>query len=98
MITLAEPENTLTLSESLGVLAYKYPFSLPGFNQLADWLGCNNYILPSQRELAASVFYISKPQSASDLFKHYLFTTLLETKFTVTEQINICRYIKCHSL
>ena len=88
----------LTLRESIAVLTYKQSIQFPTFRTLSEWLGCYQYILPDHRILIESALTLQVQNSSSSIFNQYLFCIILENHYTESEQTNICRYIKCHSL
>ena len=88
----------LTLRESIAVLTYKQSVPFSNFRTLSEWLGCYQYILPDHRILIESALTLQVQNSASSIFNQYLFCIILENHYTESEQTNICRYIKCHSL
>lgn len=87
----------LTLYESLAVLTHKHSLSQTQHKILSEWLGVYKYILPSERTLIEGALCLPIQKTSSAVFKQYLFIVILETNYSESEQINICRYIKCHS-
>ena len=87
----------LTLYESLAIVCYRDSLSHPQFKVLAEWLGVYKYILPDNRLLIEGALSLPIQNTSSAIFKQYLFTIILETNYSESEQTNICRYIKCHS-
>jgi len=86
--------NKLTLSEALAVCTYRNSLSTATYKTLCEWLGCYNYIQPADRTLRESALCIP-PRTQSDILNLYLFTTILETNYTDSEQSNIIREILC---
>ena len=87
----------LSIYESLAVLTFKQSLPQSQHKLLSEWLGCYKYILPADRILIEGALELPIQKTSSAVFKQYLFTVILETNYTEAEQINICRYIKCHS-
>ena len=86
----------LTLYESLGVITWRDSLSFSQFKPLCEWLGVYKYILPAERILIEGALCLPIQKTSLSIFKQYLFTVILESNYTEAEQINICRYIKCH--
>jgi hypothetical protein len=89
--------SQLTLYESLAYICYRDSLSFPQFKTLCEWLGVYKYILPDNRVLIEGAFHLPIQKTSSAIYKQYLFLIILENNYSESEQINICRYIKCHS-
>ena len=60
---------------------------------LASWLKVDSYIFPAKRKLAVETVnvLISEAESANDMFEAWTDADIIETYYSESEQIEVCK-------